>query len=334
MKAALARLTPQQQKALADAAQWHVELTADTNIDKTQQAWKSWLSKQPENQWAWQQLEKLQHQLKQLPGDLAFNSLAANAEELPSSTRRNMLKSIAGVGVISSSSWLAWQYSPVSVMLADHHTVTGEIREVQLADGSIVMLNSASAINVDFSEIERRIILQQGEIMISTSSHHDIRPFHVQTRQGLLKPLGTRFSVQQQKDYTILSVFEHQVKVSLPNKQQTICTAGNQLIFTQTEFEPFAPLVEGEDAWVQQKLIINDMPLDSFLNELARYRPGVIRVEPELSKFHISGTFDVSNTDQALMAVTRLFPVDVTFRSRYWVTVHSALFNNLYLFKC
>ena len=323
MKAALARLTPQQQKALADAAQWHVELTADSNTDKTQQAWQSWLSKQPENQWAWQQLEKLQQQLKQLPGDLAFNSLKSDVEEQSSNARRNLLKSIAGIGVISSSSGLAWQYSPASLMLADHHTGKGEIREVQLADGSIIMLNSASAINVDFSEVERRISLQQGEIMISTSSNNDIRPFYVQTRQGLLKPLGTRFSVHQQKDRSILSVFEHQVKASLPNKQQTICTAGNKLIFSQTNFEPLLPIVDGEDAWIQKKLIINDMPLDSFINELARYRLGIIRVEPGLAKYHISGTFDLTNTDQTLMAVTRLFPVAITFRSRYWVSVHA-----------
>lgn len=325
MKAALARLTPQQQKALADAAQWHVELTANTNIDKTQQAWQSWLSNQPENHWAWQQLEKLQQQLKQLPGELAFNSLKPDTEEQqPTKARRNVLKSLAGIGVISSSSWLAWQYSPAGLMLADHFTHTGQVREVKLADGSTVMLNSASAINIDFSPVERRISLQQGEIMISTNSTNDIRPFVVQTRQGSLKPLGTRFSVQQQKDRTILSVYEHQVKVNLPNKQQTICTAGNKLSFTQTHFESDIPIVDGEDAWLQQKLIINDMPLDLFLNQLARYRPGVIRVEPQLAKYHISGTFDVTNTDQALIAVSRLFPVAVTFRSRYWVTVHSA----------
>jgi transmembrane sensor len=324
MKAGLARLTPQQQKALADAAQRHVELTANTNIDKKQQAWQSWLSKQPENQWAWQQLEKLQQQLKQLPGDLAFNSLKPDIAEHPSNSRRNVLKSIAGIGVISSSSWLAWQYSPAGLMLADHSTHTGEIREVQLTDGSTVMLNSASAINVHFSEVERRITLQQGEIMISTSSNSDIRPFYVQTRQGLLKPLGTRFSVQQQQDKTVLSVFEHQVKVSLPDKQQMICSAGNKLVFSNTQFEPLTIIADGEDAWLQQKLIINDMPLNEFLDELARYRPGVIRVEAELAKYHISGTFDLTNTDQALIAVTRLFPLNVTFRSRYWVTVHSA----------
>lgn len=320
MKSAGAKLTPQQQKALADAAQWHVELTAGSTSQKTKD-WQSWLAKQPENHWAWQQLEKLQKQLKLLPGDLAFNSLKPDTEAPSAKARRNVLKSLAGIGVISSSGWLTWQYSPASLMLADHHTATGEIREVQLADGSMVMLNSASAINVDFSPVERRVNLQQGEIMISTSPNHDIRPFIVQTRQGLLKPLGTRFSVQQQKDRTILTVFEHQVKVSLPYKQQTICTAGNQLIFTQTEFAPLVPLVEGVDGWLQQKLIINDMPLDMFLHQLSRYRPGVIRAEPELSKFHISGTFDLTDTDQALMAVSRLFPVSITFRSRYWVIV-------------
>ncbi|MCB2428053.1 FecR domain-containing protein [Methylophaga pinxianii] len=323
MNSVVAKLTPQQYKALAEASQWHVELTGESTSQKTQ-AWQNWLSTQPENQWAWQQLEKLQQQLKQLPGELAFNSLKPDTEAQPANARRNLLKSIAGIGVISSSSWLAWQYSPARLMLADHHTITGEIREVQLSDGSIVMLNSASAINVDFSPVERRINLQQGEIMISTSPNHDIRPFVVQTRQGLLKPLGTRFSVQQQKDRTILSVFEHQVKVSLPDKQQTTCTAGNQLIFTQTTFASLEPLVEGADGWVQQKLIINDMPLDKFLDQLARYRPGVMRAEPELSKFHISGTFDLTDTDQALLAVSRLFPVSITFRSRYWVIVRPA----------
>jgi len=322
MIAASANISPQQQKALEDAARWHVELSAESSTDKDRQAWQQWLFDKAENQWAWQQLEKLQQQLKGLPGDLAFDALKNDEGMGDPHPRRNVLKSIAGLGLISSSSWLAWQHSPVSLMLADHYTSTGEVREMRLADGSILTLNSASAINVNFSEVERRISLKQGEIMISTHSNNDIRPFYVQTDQGLLKPLGTRFSVEQRKHETELKVFEHQVKVSLPDKQQMICSSGNKLTFTHKQFQPLTTLVEDEDAWLQQKLIINDMPLDKFLNELARYRPGVIRVEPELAKYHISGTFDVTNTDQALTAVSRLFPVSVTFRSRYWVSVH------------
>lgn len=84
MNAMLMRLTPQQQQALAEAAEWHVELTTESNIHTTLQEWRSWLLLQYENQWAWQQLENLQRQLIQLPGELAFESLKPTAEELES----------------------------------------------------------------------------------------------------------------------------------------------------------------------------------------------------------------------------------------------------------
>lgn len=77
----LARLTSQQQKALGDAIQWYVELTAEANTNKTQKDWHSWLLLQPENQWAWQQLEQLQQRFKQLPGKLAFDSLKATKDD-------------------------------------------------------------------------------------------------------------------------------------------------------------------------------------------------------------------------------------------------------------
>ncbi|HCC80252.1 MULTISPECIES: DUF4880 domain-containing protein [unclassified Methylophaga] len=83
MNASSAGLTPQQQQALAEAAQWYAELTAESNTDHTRQDWQSWLLKRPENQWAWQQLEQLQQRFNQLSGELAFESLkAANDEKI------------------------------------------------------------------------------------------------------------------------------------------------------------------------------------------------------------------------------------------------------------
>ena len=46
-------LTPQQQQALAEAAQWYAELTAEFNTDHTRQDWQSWLLKQPEKKFFW-----------------------------------------------------------------------------------------------------------------------------------------------------------------------------------------------------------------------------------------------------------------------------------------
>src|SRR5690606_40166792 len=54
MIAASANISPQQRKALEDAAQWHVELSAESVTENDRQAWQQWLVEQPENQWAWQ----------------------------------------------------------------------------------------------------------------------------------------------------------------------------------------------------------------------------------------------------------------------------------------
>lgn len=70
----------QQQTALMNAAQWHVELTDESVTKKAREAWHKWLVEQPENQWAWQRLEKLQRQFVTLPNELAFNSLNASLD--------------------------------------------------------------------------------------------------------------------------------------------------------------------------------------------------------------------------------------------------------------
>lgn len=86
MKASSVRLIPQQQQALTEAAQWYAEFTAEFNTVHTRQDWQSWILKQPENQWAWHQLELLQQRFNQLSGELAFESLkAANDEQVSNS---------------------------------------------------------------------------------------------------------------------------------------------------------------------------------------------------------------------------------------------------------
>lgn len=73
MKASSVRLTPQQQQALTEAAQWYAEFTAEFNTGHTRQDWQSWILKQPENQWAWHQLELLKQRFNQLSGSCLLN---------------------------------------------------------------------------------------------------------------------------------------------------------------------------------------------------------------------------------------------------------------------
>jgi transmembrane sensor len=63
------------------------------------------------------------------------------------------------------------------------------------------------------------------------------------------------------------------------------------------------------------------MSLASFAAELGRYRPGLLRCDPEVAQLEVSGAFQLHDTDQALHALTQVLPVEIRYRTRYWVTI-------------
>ena len=68
-------------------------------------------------------------------------------------------------------------------------------------------------------------------------------------------------------------------------------------------------------------ILDNEVTLDAFIAELGRYRTGILRCDPDVAHYKISGVFMTNDTDQALRAVAKSFPVTVRYRSRYWVTI-------------
>ena len=74
-------------------------------------------------------------------------------------------------------------------------TAIGEQRRITLADKSIVQLNTNSAVVVSYTDSERGIQLQKGEAHF-TVSHNPHRPFLVRAGNGLVRAVGTAFSVR------------------------------------------------------------------------------------------------------------------------------------------
>ena len=74
-------------------------------------------------------------------------------------------------------------------------TAIGEQRRITLADNSIVQLNTNSAVVVSYTDSERGIQLQKGEAHF-TVSHNPHRPFLVRAGNGIVRAVGTAFSVR------------------------------------------------------------------------------------------------------------------------------------------
>jgi ferric-dicitrate binding protein FerR (iron transport regulator) len=204
-------LTPEQRQALKMAAQWFALLCDENVTEHQRQQWQAWHQQNEDHRWAWQRVEALQSQLQGVPGKFSYRTLD-QAGRQSTLDRRTLLKSLLlllGVG----GSWLGFQSPLGRELRADYRTATGEIKPIVLSDGSQLVLNTASAVDVRYSAEKRLILLHSGEISLITG--RDDRPFWVESRQGAMRALGTHFLVRENDDKTQLTVLEHAVEAQL-----------------------------------------------------------------------------------------------------------------------
>ena len=317
-----ASLSEQQKLALKMAAQWFATLCADALTPQQSSKWQQWYQQDEIHRWAWQRVESLQGQLQSMPGHFSYQTLN-HAHQQAGLNRRRVLKTLLallGVG----SSWQLWQ-SPLGTGLrADYHTATGEWRSVRLEDGSQLSLNTASAVTLSFSAEQRLIHLDQGEIAITTAS--DRRPFLVQTRQGMLRALGTQFTVRDWGKITGLTVQQHAVEVTLANATGTTqrVNEGESLRFSETAFEPIMPVSPGSDSWINGTMTVSHRRLADVIDEIARYRHGVLTCDRSVADLRVTGTFPLRDTDRLLKLLAQTLPIKIQSSTRYWLRVTAA----------
>ncbi|WP_028695947.1 FecR domain-containing protein [Pseudomonas cremoricolorata] len=296
-------------QTLEAAASWYVTLCEQG--DAAREAHRQWLQSDPAHALAWARVTRLQATLGGLDGGIAKAALSGAQAQ-----RRQVLKVLALLLAAGGSAALGLPYSPWRNTLADLHTGVGERRHVTLADGSRVVLNTDTALDVQFDAQQRHLRLRRGEVLIETAA--DSRPFRVQTAVGSLQALGTRFIVRSDEAGTQLSVFEHAVQVSPLAAAGLRVEAGQQLLFSATQVQPMLALAAGADAWLRGQLIVADWRLDAFIAELARYRPGRLVCDEQAAGLRISGIFQVDDSDAVLANLSGTLPIRVRWISRWW----------------
>lgn len=118
---------------------------------------------------------------------------------MPVTRRRRPLRWVGRAAVLSLVLAVGWVSGPTMLlqMQADYRTGAGEIRTVQLADGSSVELDASSAISIDYDTRERRIRLLAGSAVfdVAPMGEAETRPFVVQSAGGRTRALGTQFVI-------------------------------------------------------------------------------------------------------------------------------------------
>lgn len=307
---------PLSRKIARQAVEWFLIEQSGLATQEELAASASWRARDPEHLRAW-------HKVQQVSGQLEHASIllppGVAAPVLRRPQRRAAMQALLVLMTVPGA-WMLYRQE----LLADCRSAIGQRRELCLPDGGRLVLNTDSAVDVDYTGHARLLTLRRGELLVETRPDPaGNRPFIVATAHGRIRALGTRFIVRLDDSDSCVTVLEHAVQIAPRAPSATVrrVEAGQQSRFDADHANLPVAAKPQAGAWTQGMLMAQDMRLDDFAAELARYRPGLLRVAPLVAGLRLTGAFRLDDTDTVLDNLTRMLPVDVLYRSRYWVTI-------------
>lgn len=303
---------------LGEAADWMVQLQSGSATDVDRRAIAQWQGRSAQHAQAWQRAQAVLGDFNSVPAAIAGDTLKRIGRK-KSLGRRQALGLLLAAG---PAAWLAYRQVPWQQWTADQHTAIGEQKNLTLPDGTRLLINTGSSLNIAFSDQVRRIELLKGEVLITTAKDSAHRPFIVQTRHGTARALGTRFSVRVGEQASRVAVTEGAVELLAEHARQgVIVKAGEQGAFSADRVAAVEPLDVSALTWENGMLLAQHMRLADLLDELGRYRAGVLRCHDSVANLTVSGAFSLRDTDASLHLLQETLPVKVSSLTGYWVTV-------------
>ncbi|WMI99210.1 FecR family protein [Pseudomonas chlororaphis subsp. aurantiaca] len=313
---------PQERSITEAAADWAVRLHAAGLSAAEQAELEQWQARDPRHA----QALAFARQTWDALGELRLEPQLAQARRAPASRatavhrprRRRFLPRAASAAVLVLAVALGGWQGPQALLhlQADYLTGKGEVRTVQLADGSTVELDSSSAIRLDFNQTQRQVHLLAGSAVfdVAPMDGEESRPFVVESAGGQTRALGTRFVVGRESDRQAwVGVLQHSVAVSLDTPAQQ---GASERVLQEGQSARYNPLsgvvaLEAVDlqratGWRRGVLVFDRQPLALVIEQLNRYRPGrVVLGNEALAQRQVSGVFRLDMLDTALATLTR-----------------------------
>lgn len=205
-----------------------------------------------------------------------------------------------------------------------HTTDVGELREVQLADGSRLTLDTATTVAIAWHLRGRRATLSRGRAQFEvahSATDFGRRPFEVSAGDSRVRVLGTVFEVRLDEAQTTVTVLKGQVQVRLgteiaerPDPQPLVLSAGEQWGRGEDGSAWVRPVdATATTAWREGRWVFQDVPLMQALQEVQRYRRSAMRLHDDpaapLAALRLSGVFETSQAEQLLDLLPRILPV-------------------------
>lgn len=290
--------------AMVEAADWLLCLNAAPGDLSLETAFRAWLDADRHHAEAWDGARRTWRLLGRT------RRAAPDPAARPRGRRRIAL---AAAVALAACLALVAALPPARVLMqADHATATGAIERVTLADGTVVHLNTASAVDVRYAAGRREVVLLAGEAFFEVA-RDPLRPFTVVAGDLEVTALGTAFDVRRAPESFAVWVEHGTVAVRFgrgEGAEALRLAAGEGVAVDRASGTLRARHASADQAggWRSGHLFANGATIAEVVAALRPYHPGAIVItDAALGAHRVTGAYDLRHPDRAVRALVEPF---------------------------
>ncbi|MGO3860546.1 MAG: FecR family protein [Halomonas sp.] len=297
-----------------EAIGWYLRLKDSSATPHDRQAFETWLSRDPCHQLAYQEAEQLWQEIGAPARLYALQKATQTVLKRRFKQPRHWGWALAAtclLGVLLS--FELWREpAHLDHLIADTTTAPGQSQHLQLADGSSLLLDGNSALDIDLTEMQRRLTLRRGRLWIDAAKDPQ-RPLIITAGEASVRVIGTHFSVMRSGDRVTVTVSEGQVAVSDNLDHQAMLVGGQQIALQDGALGPVSTVaIPLTRAWKEGRIIFDDAEISEVVAQLERMLPGRVLIDKQaFSELRLSGSFHANQPAALIETLTDVFGITV-----------------------
>ena len=184
-------------------------------------------------------------------------------------------------------------------MLFRSFTGIGHTAEVVLSDNSQVTMNAQSKLTYYNFFKYRRTLKLEGEAFFEVAKGST---FTVETPQGNVEVVGTKFNVIARPDFFEVVCYEGKVKVCKAN-QTRLLTHGDAVRFYQNRIETWNESTTPKPLWISGESSFKNLPLQYVIDQFQNQYKSKVQYPIPLQHIRFTGSFTNQDIDVALQSI-------------------------------
>jgi transmembrane sensor len=312
------------------AEAWLVRLQAPDCTQAEREAFEQWRAVDPSRSHDFALAEHIHCQASVLASDpmLAMSAKMAHRRTAKRAQRNQLVRRLALPVAAAASLVIAighFRNENDSVTIQHFVTATGQLRALQLSDGTKVVLDTASTMTVSYSTKTRDVTLEEGRANFDVA-HNATRPFIVHAGGAVIHDIGTRFQVCDQDNSATVTLLEGEITVNLPKAGwQSTLRPGQEVSF-RSNGPGIVRNIDVADAlsWTHGDLVFKDRNLAGLLDEMNRYsQVKVVLGDTSLRNLPVSGVFHAGDQVSLVQALQNGWSIQAAHVSRDEIVLYA-----------